>query len=181
MATEKSRARPPEQKAVRTTSVGARPPGSGKGLGKIPRGIEVLVKKASVDPDFRALLIECRAQAAKEIDLELTPAEDAMLSSVPAPQLEAIIARTKVSRRNKTALLGGVAVVMLAALGGGTTGIRPDRPEKVESEEAGSEEEVQANDETTPPPNEPGTRGARPERPEDVEQGQEFEGDVPES
>ena len=37
--------RPQEQEAVRTTIVGGRPPGSGKSVGNIPRGIEVLVKK----------------------------------------------------------------------------------------------------------------------------------------
>ena len=148
--------RPPEQEAVRTTIVGARPPGSGKHLGEIPRGIEILVKKASVDPDFKTLLIERRAQAAREIELELTPAEGAMISSVPAPQLEAIIARTKVSRRSKAAFLGRAAAVMLAALGVGTMGcygcggIRPDRAENV-----GSDNDVLTKDETTPRPNDP--------------------------
>ena len=49
--------RPAEQPAVRTTIVGGRPPGSGHGVGQIPRGIELLVKKASVDPEFRKLLL----------------------------------------------------------------------------------------------------------------------------
>ena len=69
----------------------------------IPRGIEVLVKKASVDPAFRTLLLERRAGAAREIALELDPAEAAMLNAIPAAQLEAIIARTTVdpmSRRS---------------------------------------------------------------------------------
>ena len=47
-----------EQDAVRTTIVGGRPPGSGKPLGPIPRGLEVLVKKAAVDAEFRQLLLE---------------------------------------------------------------------------------------------------------------------------
>ena len=46
-----------EMDAVKTTIVGGRPPGSGKSLPSIPRGIEVLVKKASVDKDFRKLLL----------------------------------------------------------------------------------------------------------------------------
>jgi|GEM_PF-1218437 len=37
-----------EQPAVRTTIVGERPPGPGKGVGSVPRGIKVLVKKAAV-------------------------------------------------------------------------------------------------------------------------------------
>ncbi len=44
---------PQEQEVVRTTIVGGRPPGSGQRLGPIPRGIEVLVRKASVDPEFK--------------------------------------------------------------------------------------------------------------------------------
>jgi hypothetical protein len=37
-----------EQPAIRTTIVGWRPPGPGKDVGSVPRGIEVLVKKAAV-------------------------------------------------------------------------------------------------------------------------------------
>ncbi len=62
-----------EQPAVRTTIVGSRPPGPGKGIGEIPRGIEVLVKKASVDRVFRAKLLTERASAAGDIGLELMP------------------------------------------------------------------------------------------------------------
>src|SRR5512140_2192715 len=85
-----------EMPAVRTTIVGGRPPGCGKPLGDIPRGIAVLVKKASVDPTFRAPLLAQRAKAAGEIGLLLTPEETLMLNHVPAAQLEAIIARTSV-------------------------------------------------------------------------------------
>ena len=61
-----------EREAVRTTIVGGRPPGSGKSVGMIPRGVEVLLKKAAVDPLFRDLLLERRAGAAGEIGLGLT-------------------------------------------------------------------------------------------------------------
>jgi hypothetical protein len=101
----------------------------------VPRGIEILVKKASVDPDFRALLLEKRAEAAREIGLELEPAEVLVLSSVPAPQLEAIIAGTVVSPMTRAAFLGRAAAAMIAALGTGLTaaggeasrGVQPDR------------------------------------------------------
>ncbi|GAG42054.1 unnamed protein product, partial [marine sediment metagenome] len=56
--------RPMEQPAVRTTIVGGRPPGSGKTVGPIPRGIEVLIKKAAVDPGFKMLLLAKRDGAA---------------------------------------------------------------------------------------------------------------------
>jgi hypothetical protein len=99
------------------TIVGGRPPGSGRGLGAIPRGIEVLVKKASVDPAFKAILMEHRAAAAEVIGLVLTREEAAMLNLVPASQLQAIIANTKVDKLIMPAFLGKAAAVMLVALG----------------------------------------------------------------
>jgi len=174
--------RPEEREAVRTTIVGGRPPGSGKELGPIPRGIEVLVKKASVDPEFKTLLIEKRAAAAREIGLELAPAEVLMLNAVPAGQLEAIIANTKVSEISRAAFLGRAATVMLAALGVGTaagcsktTGIAPDRiptkgidPEKVTKDEPKPEqapEKVPVTDGIRPD-KPPTTKGIQPDRPE---------------
>ncbi|HOD84833.1 MAG: hypothetical protein BWX88_05177 [Planctomycetes bacterium ADurb.Bin126] len=126
----------PEQEAIVTTIVGGRPPGCGTSVGQIPRGIEVLVKKAAVDPEFRTLLLERRAQAAAEIQLELTPAEAMMLTAVPAAQLEAIIDSTEVPDETRRTFLGKAAAAMLAALGAGpiaaqaadaiTKGDRPD-------------------------------------------------------
>ena len=127
--------RPPEQEAVMTTIVGGRPPGCGKPVGPIPRGIEVLVKKAAVDADFRQILLARRAHAADEIALKLEPSEVAMINAVPAAQLEAIIARTTVHPKQRAAFLGSVAAVMIVALGAGvltsagcSKGAQPDRP-----------------------------------------------------
>lgn len=134
--------RRPEQEAVRTTIVGGRPPGSGQSVGDIPRGIEVLVKKAAVDPTFRALFLERRAEAAVEIGLQLEPAEIAMLAIAPREQLETIIARTTVPEEHRRVFLGKVAAAMFAAIGIVATscspatkgirpevkGVRPDRP-----------------------------------------------------
>ncbi|MHC5056757.1 MAG: hypothetical protein ACYTKD_18895 [Planctomycetota bacterium] len=97
--------------------------------GGIPRGIEVLVKKAAVDPGFRALLLEKRADAAREIALDLDPAEAAMLVAIPASQLEAIIASTKVDDQVRPAFLGKAAAVMIAALGAGASACAPRIPE----------------------------------------------------
>jgi hypothetical protein len=124
---------------VRTTIVGGRPPGSGQSVGPIPRGIEVLVKKASVDPDFKGLLLERRAAAAETIGLALDAAEVMMLAAVPAAQLEAIVARTSVPQEHRRTFLGHAAAAMLAAIGFATVGcgtegppvtdgIRPDQP-----------------------------------------------------
>jgi hypothetical protein len=122
-----------EQPAVRTTIVGGRPPGPGKSVGAVPRGIEVLVKKAAVDPGFKALLLAERSAAAAEIGLELSDAEVAMLDGVPVEQLEAIIANTTVSPKIRPAFMGRAAAVMLAALG--TTVVT--FAEQVEGGEAG--------------------------------------------
>jgi hypothetical protein len=133
------RPRPGEPEAVRTTIVGGRPPGSGKPVGPIPRGIEVLIKKAAVDTEFKRLLLEKRADAARAIGLVLDPAEALMLKAATAAQLEAIIARTTVAPSILPAFLGRAAAVMLVALGAGAvgcsndngppvTGIAPDKP-----------------------------------------------------
>ena len=110
---------PQEWPAVKTTIVGGRPPGSGKAVRTVPRGIEVLIKKAAVDPEFRRLLLELRSKAAGLIGLVLEPAEAAMLDMATAEQLEATIARTNVEKSAVPALLGKAAAVMLAALGAG--------------------------------------------------------------
>jgi len=132
--------RPTEQPAVRTTIVGGRPPGSGQPLGDIPRGIEVLVKKAAVDAEFKQLLLAKRAEAAEAIGLELSSAEKSMLSAVSAVQLEQIIERTIVPEEHRRAFLGKAAVAMLAAVSAisstlpgaetppPTRGITPDKP-----------------------------------------------------
>ena len=103
----------------------------------LPRGIEVLVKKAAVDAEFRALLLDARAGAAGEIGLDLDPAEAAMLEATTAAQLEAIIASTKVDDHLRLTFLRGSAAQMVAVLERARAsalmearcgGIRPDRP-----------------------------------------------------
>jgi hypothetical protein len=87
----------------------------------IPRGIEVLVKKASVDGAFREALMTERAEAAKRIGLQLTEAEKAMLRAIPAEQLAAIIDRTRVEPEKQPIFRGTSAVLMLLAIGALTT------------------------------------------------------------
>ncbi len=103
--------------------------------GQIPQGIEVLVKKASVDPAFKELLLRDRAAAAETIGLSLDPAETAMLATITTDQLETIIARTVVPSEHRRVFLGKTAATMLAALGASVVlccgllqGARPDRP-----------------------------------------------------
>ena len=120
---------PLEQEAVRTTIVGGRPPGSGKPMGSVPRGIEVLLKKAAIDPQFRELLLKEPEAAALSIELELTPVEQLMLQSIPAEHLTAIIDQTEVPQQQRRAFLGTAAAAMLAVLTGFVTGC-PESPSK---------------------------------------------------
>jgi hypothetical protein len=181
-----------EKEAVRTTIVGGRPPGSGRGNVSVPRGIEVLVKKAAVDPEFRELLFEQRGAAAVAIELELDPAENAMLSAIPREQLAQIVAQTTVPVEQRRVFLGRLAVAMLAVLGAGlagckpegvgvtslgaqpdrppaTDGIRPDRPTNAlppmqPPAPAGVRPDLPATN--SPPTNKPyATRGIQPDRP----------------
>lgn len=83
-----------------------------------PRGIEVLLKKAAVDPEFRALLLDDLEKAAEMIALELDPVERSMLKTMPPKQLAIIIDRTTVPQAQRRAFLGTAAAAMLAALTG---------------------------------------------------------------
>ena len=176
--------RPEEKEAIRTTIVGGRPPGCGKDVGSIPRGIEVLVKKASIDAEFKAALLDTRAEAASLIDLDLDAAEAAMLGAIPRDHLERIIDNTVVTENTRRAFMGRAAAVMLAALTAGsvigcdeitptkgvrvecpptkvepTDGIRPDRPEPTERPDTKTRGIR---------PDRPGTLGIQPDRPPDT-------------
>jgi hypothetical protein len=107
-----------EKQAVRTTIVGGRPPGSGRDYTiNVPRGVEVLVKKAAVDAAFRQVLLAQRGAAAAAIGLQLDPAEQAMLSTIPQAHLARIIDQTVVPTEQRHVFLGHVAAAMLVALG----------------------------------------------------------------
>lgn len=108
--------RPGKRKEAKTTIVGGRPPERDRQGPEIPRGIEVLLKKASVDAAFRKTLFEKRAGAAGEIGIELTPAESAMLDTIPEAQLAGIVDSTRVPDAQRPAFLGQVGADMLAAL-----------------------------------------------------------------
>jgi hypothetical protein len=108
----------------------------------IPRGIEVLIKKASIDPEFRQILLQKRGSAAEKIDLDLTEAERTMLSNMPTEQLNKIIDHTKVKPEHRKVFLGTTAALMLAAVTSltiismttvtQTAGISPDRIREIQ-------------------------------------------------
>jgi hypothetical protein len=126
---------------------------------RIPRGIEVLVKKASVDPAFKILLLDRRAEAADEIGLQLEPTEAMMLATTPREQLETIIANTVVPEEHRRTFLGKAAAAMLiaagtvAAVSTCSLGVRPNRPAP-----AG------ISPEPTPKPKPSPSRGIQPDR-----------------
>jgi acyl carrier protein len=130
----------------------------------IPQGIEVLVKKAAVDPAFKAVLLDRRAAAAKQIGLDLNTAETIMLGAVPAAQLEAIIAGTTVPQEHRRAFLGQAAAAMLAALGlvGSAQAIEP--PDRLMPAPGGiPPDRIVPTQGTRPPPPEP-----KPDNPSDA-------------
>ncbi len=163
-----------EMPADRKTNAEGHSSGSGVPLGPVPRGVEILIQKAAVDPDFKALLLEKRSAAAAEIELTLQPAEAAMLDNVPAGQLEAIIAGTKVPEKTRRALLGTVTAATLAVLGvsmilpslARSRGIEPDVPPKrgTDSQPASDSPEAESNT----PKQKSAPTGIRPDRPSEA-------------
>jgi len=121
---------------------------------QVPRGIEVLVKKAAVDPEFKALLLAKRAEAANSIGLALEPSEVAILMSIQADQLQAMISKTKVNPKHRGTFLGSCAGQMLIAVGAvvalgvgaalfpATAGISPERMRKIREARAKQEKEA---------------------------------------
>ena len=101
-----------EKKTTKTTT-------GGRSDTTVPRGIEVLVKKAAVDEEFRGMLMAQRGAAAAAIGLELDPAESAMLSAISEEHLARIIRQTVVPQEQRRVFLGHMAAAMLAVLGVG--------------------------------------------------------------
>jgi len=95
-----------------------------------PRGIEVLLKKASVDAEFRTILLDDPSQAAASIELALEPVESAMLQNIPTEQLAAIIDRTEVPQPQRRAFLGTAAAAMVAVLAGSNSALAGGPPLK---------------------------------------------------
>lgn len=174
---------PEEQEAVRTTIVGGRPPGPGKKNDTVPRGMEVLIKKAAVDGNFYAALLKERSKTAERIGLKLDPSEAMMLDGIPEAQLITIISNTRVKDKHRPAFMGYVAAAMLAAVGlvtascneddyrGETKGIDPDTRYLDESEgedDTDSDEDEETDDERVAP------TGIRPDL-EYMEEGDDIE------
>jgi hypothetical protein len=100
------------------TIVGGRPQkGDGPG-GGVARGIDVLLLKGAVDPEFRELLGRDWRAAAQSIELDLTESECAVLASIPSDVLGSMSARMHVPKAHQPIFRGRAAAAMLALVAG---------------------------------------------------------------
>ena len=150
---------------------GDKPPRDAQRPSSVPRGIEKLLVLASQSKRLRLELVESRDQLAESAQVELTDSEKAILRSIPAAQIEAMVdnmppqppARREFLRRaaaSTVALLGGPALAQLALTGCEdrncypVRGMTTDNPETRATSEAMFETEravstaEQATDET---------------------------------
>ncbi|MCK5198183.1 MAG: hypothetical protein KAR21_07525 [Spirochaetales bacterium] len=79
----------------RRTIVGGRSR-SDRLIRNFPRGIEILLKKASVDSEFRKSLLNNPSAAARSISLDLKPVEINILNNTPKSVLQKMITNTRV-------------------------------------------------------------------------------------
>lgn len=82
----------------------------------VPRGLEILLKKAKVDPTFRSLLQADPEAAAASIDLILTDSERSILANVPPEGLRTMIDKAFVPRQHVSTFLTQSAAAMLAVV-----------------------------------------------------------------
>ena len=96
------------------------PPGPGQGWPLLPQGLELLLRRAASDLEFRDQLLDTRAAAAAAIGLALDPAEQAMLASIPRAQLLLTIERiNEAGDRRRGFLLKLAFAALVAAAAGG--------------------------------------------------------------
>ena len=85
-------------------------------MGNSPRGIEILLKKASVDREFAKVLLQSPEEAARLISLDLQDSERRILLNTPRSTLETMIRNTTVKRHQLSAFKSLSASLMLAAV-----------------------------------------------------------------
>lgn len=101
---------------------------------RIPIGVERALYLAATDRTFRNVLSCDRREALRQWGLTLSPAEEAVLLSVPEAALEAMIEAVKPASGQRRRFLSTVAAATAAAVGTlevtalscGPTGSRPD-------------------------------------------------------
>ena len=89
------------------------------GAVRIPLGLEHLLYRAASDGELRALLVADPEEAARVAGVELRPAERAMLGTVGARGIEAMVARVRPDSPRRRRFMEMVAA-SVAALAAGT-------------------------------------------------------------
>jgi ankyrin repeat protein len=89
-------------------------------VGDFPRGIEILLKKASVDSVFGQYLLQDPTGAARSIALDLTPVEKSILTNTSTSILQKMIASTRVPKQHvktfQTARTAAILVLVLSSI-----------------------------------------------------------------
>jgi hypothetical protein len=98
------------------TIVGGRPAAVRQHGRNQPRGLELLMKKAAVDAEFKQKLITGRSTFAAEIGVPLDHAEQGMLDAMPTPHLEQLVALTPVAEPQRSLLKTASAAALVALL-----------------------------------------------------------------
>lgn len=80
----------------------------------IPRGLELLIKRASIDGDFRKDLLQKRVGLLEELNINLDETEKSMLACVPEEHLARMIDATEVPSAQRKALSTGSVAAMIA-------------------------------------------------------------------
>ena len=79
-----------------------------------PRGIEILLKKAKVDPDFRLLLLRDPVAAAGSIELDISDSEERSLLSTYPQIIEKMVENTFVPKHHVSAFRNARSAAVLS-------------------------------------------------------------------
>jgi hypothetical protein len=79
-----------------------------------PRGIEILLKKAKVDPRFRKLLLQDPVAASRSIELSLEDSEKKILLNTPGEVIEKMVESSFVPKHHVSTFMNARAAAMLS-------------------------------------------------------------------
>ena len=79
-----------------------------------PRGIEILLKKAKVDPEFQDFLLQDPVAAARGIELDISDNEKKILANTPSETIERMVENTFVPKQHVSTFLNAKTAAMLS-------------------------------------------------------------------
>ena len=79
-----------------------------------PRRIEILLKKAKVDPEFRRLFLQDPLAAARVIELDVSDNEKKILLNIPGDIIGKMVENTFVPKHHVSTFLGATTAAMLS-------------------------------------------------------------------